>query len=114
MATITVDLTTSTFRQVAETICVRLPVLAVERFQTRRAYGGWIKAARIYTEAVRVRSRHVEGFYAAVATEIMLRRAGIEGIARQIILSSRQAKRICRNDEVLVSRHAADTAIALG
>jgi hypothetical protein len=59
-----------------------------------------------------MRSRHIEGFDSTLTAKAVLRNPGIERIRSQRFLAREQAKILVSYEQVQVSAHTADTAVA--
>jgi hypothetical protein len=60
-----------------------------------------------------MRARDIEGLDSTVSTEEMLRNAGIERVANEVIFAPQQSKGIPGHQQMQKTRTAANTAIAV-
>src|SRR6516165_4467815 len=59
-----------------------------------------VEAANVDAELVRVRSRHIEGLSAAMATECVLGGQRVELVGGELVLAAQQLKMFRRDDEM--------------
>src|SRR5690348_2754532 len=69
-----------------------------------------VHAAHVDAVAVRMRTRHVERFHAAMFAEQMPRHAGVEAVLGQCVRAADQTEPRSGYDQVNVARHPADRA----
>ena len=74
------------FAQVLQRFRVLFPVAAVEGFDGELR-DGRIEAANVDVDAVWVRARDVEGFHPAGFAKEVLRDAGVEGVAGEVVVA---------------------------
>ena len=72
------------------------PAPSVEGHPRRPADRPFVHAAQVHADSLRVRAREVEGLHAAVATEGVSRRAGIEPVRRAETLQIGEFKNIAQ------------------
>src|SRR2546423_2378591 len=72
-----------------------------------------VETAHVDVDLFGVGARHVEGMDAAVATEVMLRHAGVEAVRRELAVAGQQLELLARNDEVQDPLLRTDRAVAL-
>src|SRR5689334_13608900 len=90
-----------------------LPVAAIDGIDLHARHGALVDAARVDAPAVRMRTRHVEGLGAAGRAEVVLRRAGVEGVQRQRLAALRDAEAVGGDDQVQEGGARAHGAVAL-
>lgn len=96
-----------------EDLCVLLPVAPVKLQNAYSLYGVTLETTHIDAEALRVGSRHIERFYAAMPAKIMPGNPGVEGINGKLRLPRQQSESIRRHNQVQVTRFLANTAVTL-
>jgi len=89
------------------------PFATIELPDAQFLYRARVETASIDTEAIGVRTRHIERLDAANGTEQVLRRVRVEAVGSQHLISGKQLEAIRGNDKVQVTRLAAYGAIAL-
>ena len=89
------------------------PVSTIERFNCHRIDAAGIKASNIDTVAVRIRARNIERLDATISTEKMFGDACVELIGRDFVIAANEREIVFAHNQVYVTAHAADTAIAL-
>src|SRR5215470_8770436 len=77
-----------------------LPLTAVELRDVHFLHCAWVETARVDTETVGMRTRHIERLDAADRAEQVLGRAGVKGIACERFAAGKQPKAVRGNDEV--------------
>jgi hypothetical protein len=88
------------------------PVAAVEEVNLKFRNIHAVEAANIYIDLIRIRTRYIEGSYAANRAEVMLGGLGVEVIDGEIRLRRQQVEAIALDDPVKVGLLGADRAIA--
>src|SRR2546423_223725 len=71
------------------------------------------EAAHVDVDLFGVGARHVEGMDAAVATEVMLRHAGVESVRRKLAVAGQQLELLARHDQMQDPLLRTDRAVAL-
>ena len=92
---------------------ILLPVYAIERRHCNGFDAVRLQAIRIDADAIRMRARHVERLDSAMAAEVMLRDPGVKSVCLDVVFPIEQTKVAPGNDQVKISCHTADAAIAL-
>ena len=92
---------------------ILFPVLTIERLCLKRCDRARVDAIDVHADAIRMRPGDIEGFYAAVATKIVLGHPGVEGVGLDGVLTAQQSEFVFVDEHVQIAGHAADTAIAL-
>src|SRR5262245_13418854 len=86
------------------------PMLAVEQSDAGHAHRSVVEAAHIDAKAVWLGARHVEALDTAHRTEMMLRRASVEGVGGEHAGALDEAEAFCLHDEMQIAGHAAQRA----
>ena len=89
------------------------PVAPVECINSHRIDASGIQTSNIDTVAVRIRARNIERLDATTAAEEMLGNSRVELIGGNVILTADEREIIFSYNQMQVSAHTANTAIAL-
>jgi hypothetical protein len=92
---------------------VLFPVLAIKALFDHLQPGRQFEAAKIDTVAIRIGAWHVKRFDAAMRAEEVSRRATVKAVFNQIIPALEEIETGGWNNEMHVTSHAADRAIAM-
>lgn len=92
---------------------ILFPVFAVKWHDSQRIYCIFDQAVGVNADSIGMRPRHVKRLDAAVPTKIMLGDATIEPVSLERVFPAHQVEILFRNNDVQVTAHATDTAIAL-
>ncbi len=91
---------------------ILLPVCAVEWRNLQR--GNRIRIQTVYVDAdsSRMRTRNIKRFHTTVTAEHVFRNTGVEIVGLNVILTAKQSKILLWDDQVHVTAHVTNTAVA--
>jgi len=99
-------------REMRQRGSVSFPVLSVKFFIGHFVEAVFVNAAKINTDAVGIRARHVPGLNTAGFTKVVPGNAGIKCVQGQLALIRQQSKMITGNNQMLVSNQFTNGTIA--